>query len=249
MGRMLCRTAYHGGVSSEIAIMIYPVPPVYLIDASNQEWSLACSNGGQQILTNPVSGQQAVPYILVNDIAPYTQQTWQFLIVPNPSPYPNASPGDLYILPVAYSPSAGRQIMFNSPDGNLWWLQISDGGLVLNPGTSGSCTPIVGSLYIKNWNNIAWSQPGGIGTTVYPQQQVNTAFTDFPVAGQTWSEIGLWVSSCGHWLDTWEIFRDINICTNQSAAIVACPVCSNIQQVITPYEAIFDVLRYPIVVG
>src|SRR5580692_11962473 len=103
--------------------MIYPVPPVYLI-AGSQQWNLACSNGGQQIITTMVSGQSAVPYILVNDIAPYSKQTWQLLIVPNPSPYPNVSPGDIYIIPVAYSSSAAVQIMFNSPDGNLWWLQI-----------------------------------------------------------------------------------------------------------------------------
>ena len=227
--------------------MIYPVPPVYLI-AGSQQWNLACSNGGQQIITTMVSGQSAVPYILVNDIAPYSKQTWQFLIVPNPSPYPNVSPGDIYIIPVAYSSSAAVQIMFNSPDGNLWWLQIDNGGLVLNPGTAGSCLPVVGTLLYPNWNNIAWEQPLGAGTTVYPQQQVNTPFTQFPVPGQTWAEIGLWTAGCGHWFNDFMIFRGYNICTQQSAALQTCSVCTFLIRTYSPYEIIFETPQYAILV-
>lgn len=226
---------------------VIPVPPVYLVSTDGQQWQLTAENGGAPIHTDPVTGEMAFASILVNDIG--MQQTWRLTIVPNPSPYMGASPGDIHIDPVTYSPSTSVQIMVNSPDGTLWWIQILNGLLQTNPGTVGSCTPAIGSLYYPRWNNIAWSQPGGVGTEVFPQQN-NGPFTAYPVPGQFFGESSqaLWRAGCGHGFDAFEVFRDFNVCTNQSCAIQTCPICTFIVNVISPYEAIFDVIQFPILV-
>ena len=226
--------------------MISPTPPVYLVDTSGFEWQLFCGNGGAPIQTVPVTGQTAFASILINDIG--MAQTGGLTIVPNPSPYMGVSPGDIHIDPVTYSPGTPLQIAVNSPDGTLWWIQVDGGLLATNLGTA-VCTPPLGTLYIANYNGIAWSQPGGPGTIVYPQQ--NTGSFGYPGDQLLMQEKGqgLWVSGCQHWLDTWQIWKDINVCTNQNVAILTCPICSFIQQIITPYEAAFNVIEYPILVG
>jgi hypothetical protein len=107
---------------------------------------------------------------------------------------------------------------------------------------------VVGSLYIPNYQGIAWSQPGGVGTTVYPQQ--NTGSFGYPENQILMQEPGqgLWVSPCGHWLDTWQVFRDYDTAAQSSAAIQTCPMCSYINRVYEPYEEIFDTVRFPILV-
>jgi hypothetical protein len=108
---------------------------------------------------------------------------------------------------------------------------------------------VIGSLYVQNWNGVTWSQPSGPGTTVYPQQ--NTGSFGYPANQLLMQEPGqgLWVSSCGHWLDAWQIFRDYDTVAEQSVAIIACPICSNIQQVLSPFESIYDAIQHPIIVG
>lgn len=70
---------------------------------------------------------------------------------------------------------------------------------------------IIGSLYNPRQSGIPWSQPNGPGTTVYPQQQIGTPFTAYPVSGWVWAEnSGIWVSGCGHWQNEPMIFQDSN---------------------------------------
>ena len=107
---------------------------------------------------------------------------------------------------------------------------------------------VIGSLYIPDYHGIAWSQPGGVGSAVLPGP--NDGSFGYPGNQLRMQESGsgLWVSSCQHWLDAWQIFRDVDN-NGQSVAIIACPVCSNIQRVISPYEAIYDTIQYPIIIG
>lgn len=108
----------------------------------------------------------------------------------------------------------------------------------------------VGSLYIDNFNNIAWTQPGGSGTTVYPQQN-DGVMTTYPVPGQWISEAGeaLWRAGCGHGFDAFMVWKDRDDTENLSAAVVCCPLCSYIIRVIEPYELWTDPILYPILVG
>lgn len=93
-------------------------------------------------------------------------------------------------------------------------------------------------LYPK-WNNIAWTQPGGKGTQVFPAQARNAPFTAFPVPGQVIDEVGmsLWpVWGCGHGTDVIRVFKDFDSVTGLSAACICCSVCSYLQFLIEPYE-------------
>ena len=108
----------------------------------------------------------------------------------------------------------------------------------------------VGTLYIPNYNHIAWTQPGGTGTTVYPQQG-DGPFLAYPVPGQFISEAGesLWRAGCGHGFDVWLVFRDYDSSTSSSVAVVCCPLCTYIMQLIEPYELWTNPVEYPILVG
>ena len=107
----------------------------------------------------------------------------------------------------------------------------------------------VGTLYIPRYNNIAWTQPLGPGTTVYPTQN-NGAFLNFPVPGQFFGESSeaLWHPGCNHGINEWRIFRDYDPEKNQSAAVICCSVCSFISSIREPYEVAFSD-QYPIIVG
>ena len=214
------------------------VAPVYIVDASGNQWQISVGNGGVPIISTPTSGQQAQPYVNLNDVG-QPNTTWQFTIVPNPSPYPLAQPGDIYITQIPYQPMASRYITVNSPDGNVWWIEVLNGDLATIPGTA-LCYPAVGSLYIQNYNGIAWSQPGGIGTTVYPQQ--NTGSFGYPGNQILMQEPGqgLWTAGCGHWYDCLQVFKDIDVCTNQNIALFCCPLCSYIIRAVEPFDSIYD---------
>ena len=98
-----------------------------------------------------------------------------------------------------------------------------------------SVLPPVGALYNSRWNNIAWTQPSGPGSQVFPTQNVGPWLT-FPVPGQFWAETGLWTAGCQHWFDDWQIFRDYDDSTHKSAAIQCCPICTYIIAIIEPFE-------------
>lgn len=68
---------------------------------------------------------------------------------------------------------------------------------------------ILGTQYNPKQSGIAWTQPGGPYTTVYPQEQINVPFSAYPVPGQLFAEnSGIWVAACGHWMDEPMIFFD-----------------------------------------
>lgn len=96
----------------------------------------------------------------------------------------------------------------------------------------------VGTLYVANYNNIAWTQPGGKNSKVFPAQANNAPFTLFPVPGQVIDEVGmsLWPLGCGHGVDVIRVFKDFNTDTQGQCAVVACSICSFIVNIISPYE-------------
>jgi hypothetical protein len=109
--------------------------------------------------------------------------------------------------------------------------------------------PAIGTLYVRNWGGTNWTQPGGPGTTVFPQEAVNVPFSAYPVPGQVISETsGLWVLGCGHWENAMRIFMDYDPMTGLSAAILTCGLCTYIQNIIEPYNAIFNPVQYPILI-
>jgi hypothetical protein len=107
--------------------------------------------------------------------------------------------------------------------------------------------PPLGSLYITNYQGIAWSQPIP-GGTVYPQQ--NTGPFGYPGNQILMQEPGqgLWTSGCGHWWDCIQVFRDYDSDAQQSAAVLCCPLCSFLIRVVEPYELIEDPIQYMILI-
>lgn len=89
--------------------------------------------------------------------------------------------------------------------------------------------PPVGTQYNPRFNNIKWSQPGGPGTLVFPQQQ-NGPFTNYPVPGQFFIELsGLFVAGCGHWMNLPRVFNDHDNMLDEDVVAVCCELCTYIQ--------------------
>lgn len=113
----------------------------------------------------------------------------------------------------------------------------------------------VGSLYIENYGGTRWSQPGGVGSVVFPQQ--NSGFGYYQQPGKTFPLISspineqgqaLWISPCGHGFDTLQVFRDFDSSTNMSAAVLTCPLCSFLIRLLEPYELVSNYLTNPILI-
>lgn len=68
-----------------------------------------------------------------------------------------------------------------------------------------------------------FTQPGGPGTVVLPQQQPG-------------EQIGLFVFGCGHWFNNMMV-RETTY-NWQAAAFLQCPVCDYLQRIVVPYSAI-----------
>lgn len=109
--------------------------------------------------------------------------------------------------------------------------------------------PELGSLYpisddvIPSEMPPTWTQPGGPGTTVYPQQMDSAAGEFEPPM----TPIGMYVPGCGHPCNCLKVFKQWDIITQQHWAIITCPACGYIQllQLYSEYE---NYIETPIVV-
>ena len=113
-----------------------------------------------------------------------------------------------------------------------------------------SVLPVIGDFYIANYHGIAWRLTAGPGSPVIPTLG-DGPMTQYPVPGQTLAPTGqaLWRGSCGHGWDTFLVQRDFDSATGKSVAVIMCPICSVTLHYVEPYEAIYDPLQFPIIVG
>lgn len=104
---------------------------------------------------------------------------------------------------------------------------------------------LVGELFLGFERNglPVFTQPGGIGTTVYPQ-----APTQFPQKFMGYQQVpmsypSLYVALCGHQFNSFEIFEVFQPSLNDQAALICCPICSLIQQILlySEYQNYLDV--------
>jgi hypothetical protein len=109
----------------------------------------------------------------------------------------------------------------------------------------------VGQLYKGFTRNglPVWSQPGGIGTPVFPALP-----TQFPTIYQGYyqsvmSYPSLYVFGCLHPLNCAEIFEVYDPYNDVQVALVCCPMCSYIQEIISPYETYQNYEDTPILVA
>lgn len=96
----------------------------------------------------------------------------------------------------------------------------------------------VGALYIQpNGPNGIWTQPGGVGTTVFPQQvQANSDILSI----EPFSELtGTYMFGCGHSCNMCQIYKDVDTSDNVPVAILACAQCSYVQRIIKPWSDAF----------
>lgn len=111
--------------------------------------------------------------------------------------------------------------------------------------------PQIGTLYNPSGDAIPgtlpsfWSQPGGPGTTVYPQPKDTAAgFLEPPLIS-----IGMYVWGCGHITNLPAVFEAYDDETQERAALICCPTCTFIQLIIEPYSRYQDYIAIPIVVA
>lgn len=111
----------------------------------------------------------------------------------------------------------------------------------------------VGQLYLGPDRNglPVWSQPGGIGTLVYPQLPRR-----FPWFGSDPEGLYEWpmgypaqyFAGCGHPLNCWEIYSYFDKYLDDIMALICCPMCSFIQEIM-PLSQYEDYIEVPIVVA
>ena len=109
----------------------------------------------------------------------------------------------------------------------------------------------IGVQYDPHRGNVNWSQPGGPNTAVLPAQENvpwNPPSNPIP-PGNFFSEFsGIFFVGCQHSVMFPLIIREWDYTTNQSVALVCCPMCSFVQYTIEPYQEYTDPVAYPIVI-
>lgn len=91
----------------------------------------------------------------------------------------------------------------------------------------------LGALYVPGGQTGYFTQPGGPGTTVFPQQQL--ANSDLLSIVPFTELTGVYIFGCGHSANQVQVFRDLND-EGVAVALLCCPICTFISRVITPYE-------------
>ena len=101
----------------------------------------------------------------------------------------------------------------------------------------------IGQLYPKGGlHGIAWQQPGGPGTQVFPAQQTGSDYFSI----KPFSELsGVFSSLCGHSLNAPLVQREFDYTTGQSVALICCALCGIVNYVIEPFEAALNTVEQP----
>lgn len=106
--------------------------------------------------------------------------------------------------------------------------------------------PEVGSLYFNpSIPNQIWSQPGGIGTTVYPQAK-DSAPGQFETP---LTPSGQYIPPCGHAQNALRVWQEYDPESGEQAAIVCCNVCTFVIQIIIPYSDFDNYIQNPILIA
>jgi len=85
---------------------------------------------------------------------------------------------------------------------------------------------IVGLQFHPSLYGPKWTQPGGIGTPVFPAQT-------------TGELVGLFMAGCGHSFNSW-IIEESQACNGDTVAVVMCPLCRYCQRIIDPFSDLYS---------
>ena len=85
---------------------------------------------------------------------------------------------------------------------------------------------------------------------VYPGPY-NGVWTDFPIIGLTINESAYawWPIGCMHAIAAYDIVHEWDYETNMDCALICCPSCRYVQNVIEPFSAWLDPIQHAIIVG
>lgn len=102
----------------------------------------------------------------------------------------------------------------------------------------------IGELYPKGGlGNVKWSQPGGPGTLVYPQQQTGVDY----FSTKPFSELsGVMSAPCGHFFNAPLVQREFDYNTGKSVALICCFLCGYVIYTLEPFESALDTVQQPI---
>jgi|SRR5208283_2240572 len=89
--------------------------------------------------------------------------------------------------------------------------------------------PVLGALYPSDFTSALYTQPGGPGTIVYPQQTIG-------------EKNSLWSAGCGHFFNEWCVSRTSytdNGNVVHTVSLVTCSICGFLVQIIDPFWLIY----------
>lgn len=108
----------------------------------------------------------------------------------------------------------------------------------------GTLYPLSGDVPLGNLPP-TWTQPGGQGTPVFPQPTDSAAGQFEPPTTPT----GMYTFGCLHVFNCPRIFKQFDPLKSRDAALICCPMCGYIQDIINPYELYDDYIQNPIIVA
>lgn len=72
-----------------------------------------------------------------------------------------------------------------------------------------------------------FTQPGGPGTQVFPTQQNNTPWADWPIPGMVITEyVPFWAPPCLHAIKEWRIIPEFDYENDVPVSLVCCNICT-----------------------
>ena len=108
---------------------------------------------------------------------------------------------------------------------------------------------VVGELYNGGKVNgqQIWTQPGGIGTLVYPQPQALSPEEYMGYQQMPMCYPALYCFPCGHYQNVPEVFEAYQPSSGHQVALVCCNQCSYIAQIIDPYSDFQSYIDTPLI--
>ena len=187
------------------------VPNVYLVDADGQVWQLGASGVGAYT-TTPVSGPTGLSGIVLTDLA---SNLPRLLTVLPDGALENAA---------TTTQTAQQNIPVIATSGALMGIVILNSAVTVIR----LCDePIVGTFFHPPGYLPPFTQPGGLGTQTFPQQDSGSLATS------------QWILGCGHGVGSFEI-QSASDCKGNQVAALLCPLCHFCVRVFSPFQSIYS---------
>jgi hypothetical protein len=183
---------------------------VSINDVNGKNFGMSATDDGKLVATS--TGLLNMPDLFIQDVVGVK---WKMFLNAN---------GQLVSTRIGFA-AAPTFIHIASPDNFQFHLIITTLGRIQLLSTSSPEVVTFGELLPPDDIVPKYSQPGGTGNPVFPQQQQGEL-------------IGMWFAGCGHSFNNYMVtFRSIGC---GPSALLQCPLCSWVQRVWTPASLIYD---------